>query len=84
MANICELNTKYIGNNFKVYENGRLIPENGEVKASSFQVVSINDKPSTLEEMQEALRYEFSLPLPRGKRWDLDKDLLPAYLKSLK
>lgn len=84
MVNICELNTKYIGNNFKVYENGRLIPENGEVKASSFQVVSINDKPATLEEMEEALRYEFSLPLPQGKRWNLDKDLLPAYLKSLK
>lgn len=84
MENIRELNTKYIGSNFKVYENGRLIPEDGEVKASSFQVVSINDKAASLEEMEEALRYEFSLPLPRGKRWNLDKDLIPAYLKSLK
>ena len=59
-------------------------PEDGEVKASSFQVVSINDKPATNEEMAEALKCEFSLPLPKGKRWDLERDLLPAYLKSLK
>lgn len=83
MADICELNTKYIGNNFKVYENGRLIPKEGEVKASSFQVVSINDKLVSKEEMIEALKYEFSLPLPKGKRWDLDKDLLPSFLKTL-
>jgi len=78
---IQKLNTLYIGRNYQIYYAGTPIV-NG-FKKSSWQVKAINEKPNTPEHTLWALNHEFSLPLPNGKKWDLNEDIIEAYNKSL-
>lgn len=79
---IISLNKRYIGDSFKIYDKGVLIKNEKEISGSSFQVVSLNDRNASKEEYIKALQYEFSLPLPNDRRWDLDKEIIPVF-KSL-
>ena len=72
-----KLNTLYIGTNYQIYDAGT--PSVGELKKSSWQVKAINEKPNTPELTLWALNHEFSLPLPNGRRWDLNEDIIEAY-----
>jgi ParB family chromosome partitioning protein len=74
------LNALYIGADFQIYDAGSLSV--GELKKSSWQVKAINEKPNTTDITLWALNHEFSLPLPNGKRWDLNRDIIEAYNKS--
>jgi len=71
------LNESYIGTHFNVYDGGH--PMFKELQKSSFQVTAINEKPNTIEEVEWALNHEFSLPLPNGKHWELNEDIIKAY-----
>ncbi|MCL1933489.1 MAG: ParB N-terminal domain-containing protein [Candidatus Azobacteroides sp.] len=75
-----KLNELYIGTNYLIYDAGSLSV--GELKKSSWQVKAINGKPNTPELAEWALDHEFSLPLPKGKHWDLNEDIIEAYNKS--
>lgn len=52
-----------------------------ELRGSSFQVSVLNERKASHQEYMEALKYEFSLPLPNNRRWDLDKEILPVFEK---
>lgn len=78
---IQKINTLYVGTRYQIYDAGIPCPE--EVKKSSWQVKAINEKPNRSDIVEWALNYEFSLPLPNGKRWDLNKDIIEAYNHSL-
>lgn len=83
IATTAECNRKYIGNTFKIYENGKERFENEEYKTGTFEVVAVNEQVATREELLEALRFEFTLPLPQDKRYELDKYILPVMEKLL-
>ena len=79
LEDVSRLNKAYIGESFKVYDKGILTKEGRDISGSSFQVMAINDRNLHHALYMEALRYEFSLPLPGNERWDLDKDILPVF-----
>ena len=80
-ADICRLTREYIGNGFRIYEKGVETDSNREMRGSSFQVSCINERKASKDEYMKALQYEFSLPLPNNRRWDLDKEILPVFEK---
>lgn len=77
-ADVIKLNQSYIGNEFKLYDKAMPITLDRELTGSSFQVMAANEKIITKDEYLAALRYEFTLPLPNNRRWDLDKDIIPV------
>lgn len=66
---------------FRIYEKGIEVAKTRELRGSSFQVSVINERRALRKEYNEALRYEFTLPLPNNRRWDLDKEILPVFEK---
>jgi len=80
LADIKRLTKEHIGELQVVYDFGK--PTTKEVNLSSFQVKAKNTHPHTMDEYREALRFEFTLPLPGGKRWDLDQMILPVWEKA--
>jgi ParB family chromosome partitioning protein len=80
LEDIEKLNHLYIGSNFEVYDGG--FPMSKQLQKSSFQVMAINEKPNSLNDVMWALDHEFSLPLPNGNKWDLNNDIIQAYSKS--
>lgn len=80
-ADICRLTEEYIGSDFRIYEKGVEIDITRELRGSSFQVSCINERKAVKDEYLKALQYEFTLPLPNNRRWDLDKEILPVFEK---
>ena len=80
-ADIIRLNTAYIGNDFVVFDKGMKISPDRELRCSSFQVASVNGRSTSKEEYIQALQYEFTLPLPNGRRWNLDKEIISVFNK---
>ena len=78
-ADVCRLTEKYIGGDFRIYEKGIEVDKSRELRGSSFQVSVVNERKASYEDFIEALRYEFTLPLPNSRRWNLDKDVLPVF-----
>lgn len=78
-ADIIRLNSAYIGVDFGIYDKGLEIDRNKELRGSSFQVVSVNERKASREEYMNALQYEFTLPLPNNRRWNLDKEIIPIF-----
>lgn len=83
IATTADCNRKYIGDTFKMYESGKERFEDEEYKGGTFEVVAVNEQVATREELLEALRFEFTLPLPQDKRYELDKYILPVMEKLL-
>jgi ParB family chromosome partitioning protein len=77
-----KLNGLYIGSTHQIYDAGT--PSVGELQKSSWQVKAVNGKPNTPESTLWALNHEFSLPLPNGRKWDLNHGILEAYETCLK
>lgn len=77
-ADVTKLNQSYIGNEFKLYDKAMPITLEHEISGSSFQVMATNEKIATKDEYLAALTYEFTLPLPNNRKWDLDKDIIPV------
>ena len=75
------LNNFYIGTKYQIFDGGQ--PMSKELQKSSFQVKAINEKPNTIDETIWALNHEFSLPLPNGKHWDFNKQIIEAYRLTL-
>jgi ParB family chromosome partitioning protein len=75
------LNNFYIGSKYQIFDGGQ--PMGKELQKSSFQVKAINEKSNTIEDVIWALDHEFSLPLPNGKRWDFNKQIIEAYRLTL-
>ena len=80
-GNWLRLNREYIGEDFSLYDKAIPVTKEHELRGSSFQVSSVNDRTATKEEYVKALVYEFTLPLPNGRKWDLDKDIIPVFEK---
>lgn len=80
-SDVYRLTSHYIGNEIKVYEKGLEINNKRELRGSSFQVSATNERKLSKQEYVDALKYEFTLPLPNNRRWDLDKDILPIFEK---
>ena len=76
-----ELTKRFFSNTFTIFDRG-IITKERELNGSSFQVATLNDKRATTQMMNEALTFEFSLPLPNGKRHELAPHLIKAWEKS--
>jgi ParB family chromosome partitioning protein len=48
-----------------------------DIMGASFQCKCVNKQPRTKKQLIEAIRFEFSLPLPGGKRWDFADTIIP-------
>ena len=55
------------------------IDDNAQVRGSSFQVASTNGRSASKNDYLKALQYEFTLPLPNNRKWDLDKEIIPIF-----
>lgn len=78
MESACKCNRENIGNSFTISDAGMEKSKEEELKCGSFQVVAVNEQVCSKEELLEAVKFEFTLPLPGGKRYDLDKYILPV------
>lgn len=84
ISDVKRLTADYIGNIQSIYNDGLEIPINkSEFRPATFQVKAINTRPATKDDYLEAIRFEFSLPLPNGKRWDFADKILPIMEKLL-
>jgi len=71
-----ELNRKYIGSQYSLTGKGRNIERPRQMKnTSSFQVTSIKDVEIDAQTVKEALKFEFSLILPNGNRYNRFNDV---------
>lgn len=77
IEDVRKLNESYIGQSYEVFDGG--YPAEKKIEKSSFQVKAINEKPNSVQDVLWALNHEFSLPLPGGKRWDLNDEIIQAY-----
>lgn len=80
-ADVCRLTEEFIGSDFRIYDKGIEVDKSRELRGSSFQVSVMNERRAEHDVYAEALRYEFTLPLPNNRRWDLDKEILPVFEK---
>lgn len=80
-ADVVRLNKAYIGDTFEIFERGVPVGQERELRGSSFQVMTVNERKAKKEDYMKALQAEFTLPLPNNRRWDLDKDILPIFEK---
>lgn len=78
-SDVIRLTQSYIGHDFKLYDKGIHVATEHEIRGSSFQVAAINEKIGTKDDYISALKYEFTLPLPNNRRWDLDKEIIPVF-----
>lgn len=78
-ADIVRLNTAYIGKDFNIFDKGMKISPEKELRGSSFQVASTNGRSASKSDYLKALQYEFTLPLPNNRKWDLDKEIIPIF-----
>ncbi len=81
IEDVQRLTISYIGTSFSLYDGGK--PCRTKFNKGSFQVKAINEKPCTEDQILWALNHEFSLPLPNGKRWDLNEEIIRAYQSTI-
>lgn len=78
MEMVRNIQERYIGKTYEVYDDAHHRDKYiDEITSSSFQVAAVNERPASKEALLEAVRFEFSLPLPQGKHYELDKKILP-------
>ncbi len=83
MKDVIELTNRFLSNQFKIYDKGDESKVDRELIGSSFQVHAINKKPLRNTELEKALEFEFSLPLPNNKKYQFAPRLIEAYRKSI-
>lgn len=83
METICECQKENIGNSFRVFEDGRERKTNDEFTTSSFQVVATNERVVSEQELLDAVHFEFTLPLPGGEKYALDKYIIPVLQNNM-
>lgn len=73
---IRELTRSHLGSKFEIRDSeGRLMKQEAtSISTSGWSVLAINERPSSIEECLDALRFEFNLPLPNGKRYGRAED----------
>ena len=84
MERLLSVTRQCIGNPSAVFSAG--VQHNGltgELHASSWQCAVQNQCAATRQELLDALRFEFTLPLPSGKRYEYDRIVLPVMEKLL-
>ena len=57
------------------------IHNNMEIIYRDITTIRKNERKLSKQEYVDALKHEFTLPLPNNRRWDLDKDILPIFEK---
>lgn len=78
LADVKRLTADLIGELRCIWNHGvKMTPRKPEMDSPSFQVEVDNTRPRPREDYLEAIRFEFSLPLPGGKRWDFAPTILP-------
>lgn len=77
LAQIHSLTRSYVGSDYEIRDSeGRVMkPSAKRISTSGWSVLAINERPSTIEESLEALKFEFNLPLPDGKRYGRHDDV---------
>ena len=79
LAQVEELGRAYIGPKFDVIDHDRPGNAKTEIRASSFAVRGYKTVKFTEEEYHAALKFEFNLPLPEGKRYGRGADICKAW-----
>ena len=77
MQSVIRCQRENISNSFRVFDAGHERNFDDELKSGSFQVWAQNYRVVPKEELLEAVRFEFTLPLPGNKRYELDKYIIP-------
>lgn len=83
MTSVIRCQKENIGNNFRIFDAGRERKLNDELNSGSFQVWARNEQVASKQELLEAVRFEFTLPLPNNKRYELDKYIIPILERVL-
>jgi ParB family chromosome partitioning protein len=79
LAQVKELGARYIGPHFEVVDHDRPGGAKTEIRSSSFAVHGRKLVEFSPEEVHAALKFEFNLPLPEGKRYGRGADICAAW-----
>lgn len=83
-SDVIRLNNAIFGETGVIYDFGvRMKDLKKEMKGGSFQCQVANKSKLGKEQMVKAIQFEFSLPLPKGSRWELADRLLPILAPML-
>ncbi|MBK1884631.1 ParB N-terminal domain-containing protein [Luteolibacter pohnpeiensis] len=78
IEHIRELTERFIGKRYEIRDaEGREL-KSGPIRTTGWSVVAINERPSSAEDLEKGLRFEFNLPLPGGKRYGRGDDIVAA------
>ena len=53
--------------------------KHGRDKLFATPEASTNGRSASKNDYLKALQYEFTLPLPNNRKWDLDKEIIPIF-----
>ena len=67
------------GKDLNIFDKGMKISPEKELRGPSFQVASADGRSASKSDCLKALQYEFTLPLPNNRKWDLDKEIIPIF-----
>jgi ParB family chromosome partitioning protein len=84
LAQVKELGARYIGPHFEVVDHDRPGGAKTEIRSSSFAVHGWKMVEFPREEVHAALKFEFNLPLPEGKRYGRGADICVAWDAAMK
>lgn len=76
MEHIRGLAERFIGGRYEVRDaDGREL-KSGPIRTTGWSVLAVNERPASADELERGLRFEFDLPLPGGKRYGRDDDIM--------
>jgi ParB family chromosome partitioning protein len=78
LEHIKELAERFIGQRHEVRDSDGATVTRGPIRTSGWSVVAINERPRPAAEIEAGLRFEFNLPLPGGKRYGREDDIVAA------
>lgn len=78
---VLDLNAQYFGLASDIYGNGKQLTRENMKGSSSFQVAVHKTEDVASDIAEAAVKFEFSLPLPSGKRYDRGTDMWNALSK---
>ncbi len=76
LEQVKELGRRFIGPKFEIIDHDG--PLKDEIRASSFAVVGKKSIELPRETIESALKFEFNLPLPEGRRFGRTQDICNA------
>jgi ParB family chromosome partitioning protein len=78
MEHIRDLAGRFIGSRYEIRDSDGREITHGPIRTTGWSVLAVNERPSSADDLDRGLRFEFDLPLPGGKRYGRAGDIVAA------